>query len=125
MTGLYFYDNQVIDIAKDITPSPRGELEISDINDYYLKKNQLKVNILGRGFTWLDTGSSHSLLEAAQFVRTIESLQGFKIACLEEIAFHNGWISEDQLIMQVNSYPPSPSEYQSYIIDFAKRLGLK
>jgi len=125
VTGLYFYDNQVIDIAKDITPSPRGELEISDINDYYLKKNQLKVNILGRGFTWLDTGSSHSLLEAAQFVRTIESLQGFKIACLEEIAFHNGWISEDQLIMQVNSYPPSPSEYQSYIIDFAKRLGLK
>jgi len=125
VTGLYFYDNQVIEIAKNLIPSARGELEISDVNEFYLNKDQLKVNILGRGFTWLDTGSSDSLIEASQFVRTIESLQGFKIACLEEIAFQNGWITDAELLSQVKSYPDSPSVYQAYLKNYVERLGIK
>lgn len=97
VTGLYFYDNAVVDIAKQMKPSARGELEITSINQEYLKQGRLHVNLLGRGFTWLDTGTNESLLSAAQFVETIETRQGYKIACLEEIAFNNGWLTEKDI----------------------------
>jgi glucose-1-phosphate thymidylyltransferase len=103
VTGLYFYDNNVIDIAKSIMPSSRGELEITDINNAYLAKGELQVELLGRGFAWLDTGTHDSLLEAGHFVQTIEHRQGLKVACLEEIAFNNGWLSLDQLSKQATS----------------------
>ncbi|EHN71543.1 glucose-1-phosphate thymidylyltransferase RfbA [Aliivibrio fischeri] len=97
VTGLYFYDNQIVEIAKKIKPSERGELEITSINQVYLEKKQLKVELLGRGFAWLDTGTYDSLQEAGQFVSTIERRQGYKIACLEEIAYNNGWLSIDEI----------------------------
>lgn len=97
VTGLYFYDNDVIDIAKNVRPSARGELEITSVNAAYLERGQLHLHLLGRGFAWLDTGSCSSLLEAAQFVETIEKRQGLKVACPEEIAFSNGWLSCDEL----------------------------
>jgi glucose-1-phosphate thymidylyltransferase len=97
VTGLYFYDNDVIRIAKEITPSSRGELEITCINNEYMKQKNLHVELLRRGFAWLDTGTFNSLLEASQYVETIERLQGFKIACLEEISFNNGWLSKQEL----------------------------
>ena len=114
MTGLYFYDNDVIDLAKKTTPSERGELEITSINQAYLEKGQLGVELLGRGFAWLDTGTHESLLEAAQFVETIEKRQGYKIACLEEIAYRNGWLTQEDIIRI--SKPLIKSNYGEYLL---------
>ncbi len=98
VTGLYFYDNDVIQIAKQVKPSERGELEITTVNQMYLERGDLNVELLGRGFAWLDTGTHSSLLEAAQFVETIEKRQGYKVACLEEIALNNGWLSKEKVL---------------------------
>ncbi len=112
-TGLYFYDNDVINIAKGVCPSHRGELEITSINEEYLKKGKLKVELLGRGFAWLDTGTHDSLIEAGSFVQTIEHRQGYKIACLEEIAYNNGWIDR-QKVLDI-ARPLSKNRYGQYL----------
>ncbi|GEA61981.1 glucose-1-phosphate thymidylyltransferase RfbA [Vibrio comitans] len=115
VTGLYFYDNQVVEIAKMIEPSERGELEISSINQEYLKRNELNVELLGRGFAWLDTGTHGSLLEASHFVETLEKRQGFKVACLEEIAYNQNWLSKAQIKMAGEAL--SKNEYGRYLLE--------
>ncbi|WP_411687810.1 glucose-1-phosphate thymidylyltransferase RfbA [Acinetobacter indicus] len=118
VTGLYFYDNDVIQIAKNVKPSDRGELEITTVNQMYLERGDLNVELLGRGFAWLDTGTHESLLEAGQFVETIEKRQGFKIACLEEIAYNNGWLSKEQLRLQGEAL--SKNGYGQYLLGLVK-----
>lgn len=118
VTGLYFYDNSVIEIAKNVHPSARGELEITSINQAYLEKNKLKVELLGRGFAWLDTGTHESLLEAQMFVQTIEHRQGLKVACLEEIGFNQGWLTRDQLVEEGTKL--AKTGYGQYLLLLAK-----
>jgi len=117
VTGLYFYDNDVIDIAKSIQPSSRGELEITDVNKIYQARGQLSVELLGRGFAWLDTGTHDSLMEAGQFVQTVEHRQGLKVACLEEIAFSNGWLSKPDLLAQAEKL--KKTSYGEYLFKVA------
>ena len=118
LTGLYFYDNNVVDIAKSLKPSSRGELEITDVNLAYLKRQKLKTKVLGRGFTWLDCGTPESMCEAGNFVSTIENRQGYRIACLEEIAYNNGWV--DDSMLQKSIARLSKSEYGKYLVDLLK-----
>lgn len=115
VTGLYFYDNDVVEMAKQVKPSHRGEFEITTINQMYMERGDLNVELLGRGFAWLDTGTHESLLEAAMFVETIEKRQGFKIACLEEIAWRNGWLSNEQVMQTAKAL--SKNGYGQYLAD--------
>jgi glucose-1-phosphate thymidylyltransferase len=118
VTGLYFYDNKVIEIAKNVMPSERGELEITSINQAYLELGELNVELLGRGFAWLDTGTYDSLLEAGTFVETIEKRQGYKIACLEEIALNNGWLTTAEVIAL--AHPLKKNSYGQYLLDLCE-----
>lgn len=118
ITGLYFYDNNVVQLAKQIKPSHRGELEITDLNQLYLDQGQLSVELMGRGHAWLDTGTHDSLLEASQFIATVEKRQGLKIACPEEIAFHNEWISREQLLELAK--PLAKNGYGQYLLNLLK-----
>jgi glucose-1-phosphate thymidylyltransferase len=118
VTGLYFYDDQVCDIAASIKPSPRGELEITDVNARYLAQGQLQVEIMGRGYAWLDTGTHDSLLEAGQFIATLEKRQGLKVACPEEIAFRSGWITADRL--EALAQPMLKNGYGQYLMKVLK-----
>ena len=121
VTGLYFYDNSVVNMAKQVKPSIRGELEITCLNEMYLKQNKLNVEMLGRGFAWLDTGTHESLLEAAQFVETIEKRQGYKIACLEEIAFNQGWLKKEELVQLAK--PLLKNSYGEYLVDLIENAS--
>lgn len=118
VTGLYFYDNAVIDIAASLRPSPRGELEITDVNRVYLQAGNLNVELMGRGMAWLDTGTHESLLQAGNFVETIELRQGLKIACPEEIAYRSGWVTEDQIVAQAK--PLAKNGYGQYLLDLVE-----
>ena len=118
VTGLYFYDQQVCDIAADIEPSNRGELEITDVNKRYLEQGQLSVEIMGRGYAWLDTGTHDSLLEAASFIATLQKRQGLQVACPEEIAFRQGWINAEQLVALAD--PLKKNGYGQYLLSLLK-----
>ena len=117
VVGLYFYPNSVIEVAKKIKPSPRGELEITTVNQVYMNNKELKLSTMGRGFAWLDTGTHTSLIQASNFIETIETRQGLKVACPEEIAYHNGWITKDQLI--VLAQPMIKNQYGQYLLRLA------
>jgi glucose-1-phosphate thymidylyltransferase len=121
VTGLYFYDNHVVDIAKQLEPSPRGELEITDVNKAYLTQNNLRVEMMGRGMAWLDTGTHVSYLQACNFIETIEQRQGLKVACLEEIAYRHGWIDADALTKLAE--PMRKTQYGQYLLQLAEGLS--
>lgn len=120
VTGLYFYDNKVVEYAKSLKPSSRGELEITDLNNIYLQKGALSAELLGRGFAWLDTGTHHSLLQASQYVQTIEENQGIKIACLEEVAYRMGYVTKEDLQKTIEKY--NNNDYFNYIKDMLNKL---
>jgi glucose-1-phosphate thymidylyltransferase len=123
VVGLYFYDNRVLDIARELKPSGRGELEITDVNRQYLERGELRVQLMGRGHAWLDTGTHESLLEASHFIETIERRQGLKIACVEEIAYRQKWISKAQL--RALARPLAKSGYGEYLLRvLSERLAL-
>lgn len=117
VTGLYFYDNSVKEIAKNVQPSARGEIEITDINQEYLRNGKLKVGLLGRGFAWLDTGTFESFIQASQFVETIEKRQGYKIACLEEISYNNHWITAEEVLVNARQYKNDYGEYLRNLVN--------
>ena len=120
VTGLYFYDNKVVEYAKNLSPSARGELEITDLNKIYLQNDNLNVELLGRGFAWLDTGTHHSLLQASQFVQTVEENQGIKIACLEEVAYRMGFVTKEDLQKTIEKY--NNNEYFNYVRNMLNKL---
>ncbi|WP_137888131.1 glucose-1-phosphate thymidylyltransferase RfbA [Pseudomonas sp. 2FE] len=123
VTGLYFYDNSVVEIAKQVKPSARGELEITDVNNAYLQRGDLHVSLLGRGFAWLDTGTHDSLMEASHYVQTIETRQGLKVACLEEIAYHQGWLSAERLAGQAEAL--SKTGYGQYLMRLLSQVVVR
>ena len=123
VTGLYFYDNSVVEAAKKVEPSHRGELEITTLNEMYLQKNKLNVEILGRGFAWLDTGTHESLHQAASFVQTVEEVQGLKVACLEEIAWRNGWLTDEQVLTLAE--PMLKNDYGRYLVSLVTEPNMQ
>ena len=118
--GLYFYDNSVVDIAANVKPSARGEIEITTVNNTYLERGQLSVELLGRGMAWLDTGTYDGLLEASNFIATIQKRQGMYVSCIEEIAFRNGWLSKEQLLQLSSGYKTEYGEYLRYIAEMGR-----